>query len=49
MGMPQAHPAMAQYPGGVFPQAQPGSALVIQPGVNGQMPTVTQVPIASTA
>jgi len=44
---------MAQYPGAQYPGAQyghpqPGSALVIQPGVNGQMPTVHQVPIAST-
>ncbi|KXN86285.1 hypothetical protein AN958_10147 [Leucoagaricus sp. SymC.cos] len=48
-GAPQAYPVMAQYPAGAYPQAQPGSAIVIQPGVNGQMPTVTQVPIASTA
>lgn len=46
-GMPQTYP-MAQYPG-VYPQGQPGSALVIQPGVNGQLPTITQVPVASTA
>jgi hypothetical protein len=44
-GMPQA-PYMAQYP---YPQPQPGGAYVIQPGVNGQMPTVSQIPITQHA
>lgn len=48
-GATQAYPVMAQYPGGVYPQAQPGQAIVVQPGINGQMPTITQVPFASAA
>lgn len=47
-GGQQGYPAMGQYPGAGYPQPQAGSALVIQPGINGQLPTVHQVPIAST-
>ena len=46
-GVNPVYPVMGQYPGGVHPQIQPGSALVVQPGVNGQLPTITQIPIAS--
>lgn len=42
--MPQA-PYMSQYP---YTQ-QPGGALVIQPGVNGQLPSITQIPISQHA
>lgn len=48
-GQPQAYPAgygqgnpgYGYYPG---PMTQPGSSIVIQPGMNGQPPTVTQIP-----
>lgn len=46
-GPNQVYPVMGQYPGGVYPQVQPGSALVVQPGVNGQLPAITQIPITS--
>ncbi|KAF8655279.1 hypothetical protein AX16_003178 [Volvariella volvacea WC 439] len=46
---------MVQYPaypspgGYVYPSGTPGQTIVIQPGVNGQPPTITQVPLASHA
>jgi hypothetical protein len=35
------------YPYGGYPQAQPGHAIMIQPGVNGAPPTVSQVPMSA--
>ncbi|KAF5364324.1 hypothetical protein D9756_000614 [Leucocoprinus leucothites] len=48
-GTNQGYPMMAQYPGSAYTQAQPGQAIVVQPGANGQMPTITQIPIAASA
>ena len=55
-GYYNTHPGMMQYPGAGYgypmqgapgPVMQtPGHSIVIQPGVNGQPPTVTQVPMA---
>ncbi|KAH6914888.1 hypothetical protein BKA70DRAFT_1257335 [Coprinopsis sp. MPI-PUGE-AT-0042] len=35
------------YPYGGYPQAQPGHAIMIQPGVNGAPPVVSQVPMSA--
>jgi hypothetical protein len=46
MGYPQS-------PGGMYPYypqmptTQPGHSIIIQPGVNGQPPTITQVPLSA--
>lgn len=45
--------AYPQSPGGMYPyypqmpQTQPGHSIIIQPGVNGQPPTITQVPLSA--
>ena len=42
-----AYPAVTpsvQVPGGYVVQQNPGHSVVIQPGSNGQAPTVTQIP-----
>lgn len=43
-GYGQGYPAQGY--GGYYPapMAQPGNSIIIQPGMNGQPPTVTQVP-----
>lgn len=53
-GMPGQH--MMQYPGtpggygypnqGGYPIPNPGHSLIIQPGMNGAPPTITQVPMS---
>ena len=42
-GQPMGYPAPGGQPGYVI-QQNPGHSVVIQPGVNGQPPTITQVP-----
>jgi len=42
-GMGPGHP---YYPGGM-PMTQPGHSIVIQPGMNGAPPTITQVPLSA--
>ncbi len=45
-GMPYPQSPSGAYPYyPPMPMAQPGHSIIIQPGVNGQPPTVTQVPI----
>lgn len=50
--MPMGGPGPMPYPGypyggGGYPQAQPGHAIMIQPGLNGAPPTVSQVPMSA--
>lgn len=44
-----AYPPQSPYPyyPGAMPMVQPGSSIIIQPGVNGAPPTVTQVPMTA--
>lgn len=46
MQYPQSPGAYPYFPG-AMPMVQPGSSIIIQPGVNGAPPTVTQVPLSA--